>query len=236
LKLYANAQLNGYLNKCLNHNINDFKNLTGDIYYLYREKSNHYTLTITINDVTIFNGKKKANLNIKGNPLIYKKEPEEQHNLNILNYRDEELLIYKTVKKTFINVKDLQEGSEYFIYSIHKIKDCYIFKMLDNNLKPIEDKIYSGNYYINTNEDIKTVYENNKQTQPIKIKIGKPKTTPTNNKAVYIFIVVNGVERKKKRFFFCLIYQLIFINIYFVFNPIIRRNIFIINCVFIVRS
>lgn len=66
--------------------------------------------------------------------------------------------------------------------------------MLDKDLQPIDNQIYSGNYYINHNEDIKNIYENNVQTQPFKIKIGKEKTTPTNNKAVYIYVVINSQE------------------------------------------
>ena len=85
----------------------------------------------------------------------------------------------------------LPENSEYYIYAIHRVKDNYIFKMLDMDNKPIEEQIYTGNYYINNNVDLKDIYENNKQTQPFKIKIGKEKTTPTNNKAVYIYVIIN---------------------------------------------
>ena len=66
--------------------------------------------------------------------------------------------------------------------------------MLDKDLKPINDNIYCGNYYINTNEEIKKKYENKTITQPFKIVIGKPKTTPQNNKAVYIYVVINNLE------------------------------------------
>lgn len=78
-------------------------------------------------------------------------------------------VIYKNVKNTFISVKGLPEGSEYYIYSTHTIKDCYIFKLLDNNFKPLHDQEYSGNSCFNTNEDNKHIYENNTQTQPIDI-------------------------------------------------------------------
>ena len=63
--------------------------------------------------------------------------------------------------------------------------------MLDMDNKPIEDVIYTGNYYINNNTELKAIYENNTQTQPFKIKIGKENTTPTNNKAVFIYVIIN---------------------------------------------
>ena len=66
--------------------------------------------------------------------------------------------------------------------------------MLDKDNKPIEDQIYTGNYYINNNEELKHIYENNTQTQPVKIKIGKEKTTPTNNKAVFIYVIINNTD------------------------------------------
>jgi hypothetical protein len=191
LKLYANAQLNGFLNKCVNNNPEYYNDIKGDIYYLYRDASTQYTAVITIKDYELSNGKRKANLIIKPNPLIYKKEEEITQTHTYLNYRDEELLKQKTVKKTYINVKTLEQDKEYYIYAIHKVKDNYIFKMLDNDLKPIENQIYTGNYYINTNTDINNIYDHNVQTQPFKIKIGREKTTPTNNKAVYIYVVIN---------------------------------------------
>ena len=167
-----------------------YQYLKGDIYYLFRDYSAQQTATIEIKNFEYSNGKRKANLIIKANPLIYKKE-EQLNTNNYLNYRDEQLLHQKTVKKTFINVKTLEENNEYYIYAIHRVKDNYIFKMLDKENNPIEDQIYTGNYYINNNEDLKNIYENNIQTQPFKIKIGKEKTTPTNNKAVFIYVIIN---------------------------------------------
>ena len=172
--MYANVQLNGFLKKCVQNNPEYYQYLKGDIYYLFRENNQQPTATITIKNTEYCNGKHKYNLIIKANPLIFKKE-EPLNTYNYLNYRDEELLNQKTIKKTFINIKMLPENSEYYIYAIHRVKDNYIFKMLDMDNKPIEEQIYTGNYYINNNEDFKNIYENNKQTQPFKIKIGKEK-------------------------------------------------------------
>lgn len=190
IKIYGNAQLNGFLKKCVNNNPEYYQYLKGDIYYLFRNLNALPTATITIKNYEYCNGKRKANLIIKPNPLIYRKE-EELNTYTYLNYRDEELLNQKAVRKTFINVKTLDTDKEFYIHSIHRVKDNYIFKMLDKDLKPIENQIYSGNYYINNNEDIKHIYNNNIQTIPFKIKIGKEKTTPTNNKAVYIYVIIN---------------------------------------------
>ena len=66
--------------------------------------------------------------------------------------------------------------------------------MLNKDNEPIEDAIYTSNYYINNNEDLKNIYDNNIQTQPFKIKIGKEKTTPSNNKAVYIYVIINSKD------------------------------------------
>lgn len=57
IKPYATAQLNGYLNKRLNNNNNGFRDLKGDVDYLYRERSNQFTLTIKLTDFTIYNRK-----------------------------------------------------------------------------------------------------------------------------------------------------------------------------------
>jgi hypothetical protein len=193
IKIYGNSQLNGFFKKCINDNPQDYQYLKGDIYYLFRDCIAQPTATITIKDCEYDNGNKKINLIINPNPLIFKLE-DPIITYTYCNYTDEDLTKQKVVKKTYINVKDLNENDEFYIYSIYQVKDRYIFKMLDKDLKPINDNIYCGNYYINTNEEIKKIYENKTITQPFKIVIGKPKTTPQNNKAVYIYVVINNIE------------------------------------------
>ena len=86
------------LKRCVNNNPEYYQYLKGDIYYLFRDFNAQPTATITITGYEYCNGKQKANLHIKGNPLIFKKE-EKTNTYTYLNYRDDELLSQKTVKE-----------------------------------------------------------------------------------------------------------------------------------------
>ena len=96
--MYGNAQLNGFLKKCVQNNPEFYQYLKGDIYYVFRDYSAQQTATIEIKNMEYCNGKQKANLIIKANPLIFKVE-EPLNAYNYLNYRDEQLLNQKTIKK-----------------------------------------------------------------------------------------------------------------------------------------
>ena len=54
------------------------------------------------------NGKQKYNLIIKANPLIFKKE-EPLNTYNYLNYRDEQLLNQKAIKKHLLILRCYQK-------------------------------------------------------------------------------------------------------------------------------
>ena len=62
IKIYGNAQLNGFLKKCVQNNPEYYQYLKGDIYYLFRDSNQQPTATITIKNTEYCNGKQKYNL------------------------------------------------------------------------------------------------------------------------------------------------------------------------------